>query len=171
MRTPAGFASVLDADVADYPRMRLDPAADGGLVTRLLGPAATKRGFVTPWRVVLLGADEARLVENEHLVPTLNPPCAIADTSWIRPGKTISNEGSAPLETGALMRVVDFAADNAFRYLQLDWGWYGSEWTWTDADRDAFRKKVPAYASRTDWVLEHLRRPVEGRPRAGALPA
>ena len=152
VRTPAGFASVLDADVADYPRMRLDPAADGALVTRLLGPAATKPGFVTPWRVVLLGADEGRLVENEHLVPTLNPPCAIADTSWIRPGKTISNEGSAPLETGALLRVLDFAADNAFRYLQLDWGWYGTEWTWTDADRDAFRKKMPAYASRTDWV-------------------
>ena len=152
VRTPGGFASVLDADVADYPRMRLDPAAEGALVTRLLGPAATKPGFVTPWRVVLLGADEGRLVENEHLVPTLNPPCAIADTSWIRPGKTISNEGSAPLETGALVRVVDFAADNAFRYLQLDWGWYGTEWTWTDADRDAFRKKVPAYASRTDWV-------------------
>jgi len=152
VRTPAGFASVLDADVADYPRMRLDPAGQGALVTRLLGPAAMKPGFVTPWRVVLLGADEGRLVENEHLVPTLNPPCAIADTSWIRPGKTISNEGSAPLETGALKRVVDFAADNAFRYLQLDWGWYGTEWTWTDADRDAFRKKVPAYASRTDWV-------------------
>jgi alpha-glucosidase len=152
VRTAAGVASVLEADVADYPRMRLDPTGDGALVTRLLGPASAAPGFATPWRVVLLGEDEARLVENEHLVLSLNPPCAIADTSWILPGKTISNEGSAPLQTASLERVIDFAAENAIRYLQLDWGWYGTEWTWTDAEREAFRKKVPAYAVRTDWV-------------------
>jgi alpha-glucosidase len=153
VRTPSGaFASVLEADVADYPRTRLDPTGDGGVVTRLLGPAATRPGFTTPWRVVLAGETEGRLVESEPLVLTLNPPCAIADPSWIRPGKTISNEWAAPLQTGPLAKVVDFAAENAFRYLQLDWGWYGTEWTWTDADRDAFRKKAPAYAGRTDWI-------------------
>ncbi len=151
VRTPGGFAAILDADVRDYSRVRLDPV-EGGVVTRLRGPVAAIAPFTTPWRVVLLGEDEARLVENESLVPTLNPPCAIADTSWIRPGKTISNEGSAPLRTDALRKVVDFAAENAFGYLQLDWGWYGTEWTWTDAERETFRKKMPAYAARTDWV-------------------
>ena len=158
VRTPGGFASVLDADVRDYSRIRLDPV-EGGVVTRLRGPVAASAPFTTPWRVVLLGEDEARLVENESLVPTLTPPCAIADTSWIRPGKTISNEGSAPLQTDALRKVVDFAAASAFGYLQLDWGWYGTEWTWTDAERETFRKKMPAYAARTDWQANTLADP------------
>ncbi len=99
---PAGFASVLDAFVADYPRMRLDPAARRRPSSRASSARRRRRpASPRPWRVVLLGENEARLVENEHLVPSLNPPCAIADTSWIRPGKTISNEGSAPLETRA----------------------------------------------------------------------
>jgi alpha-glucosidase len=158
VRTPGGFASILDADVASYPRIRLDPVA-GGVVTRLRGPAIGQGSITSPWRVVLLGEDEARLVENETLVPTLNPPCAIGDTRWIRPGKTISNEGSSPLQTDPLRKVVDFAAANAFGYLQLDWGWYGTEWRWTDAERETFRRKMPAYAARTDWVPNTLADP------------
>jgi len=158
VRTPGGFASVLDADVASYARIRLDPVA-GGVVTRLRGPVSGQGSRTTPWRVVLLGEDEARLVETESLVPTLNPPCAIGDTGWIRPGKTISNEGSSPLQTEPLKKLVDFAAENAFGYLQLDWGWYGTEWRWTDAERETFRRKMPAYAARSDWVPNTLADP------------
>jgi hypothetical protein len=46
--------------VADYLRTRLDPTGDGVVVTRLLGPAVTKLGFTTPWRVVLAGETEGR---------------------------------------------------------------------------------------------------------------
>jgi alpha-glucosidase len=168
VRTPGGFASVLDADVADYARIRLDSTAGGGLVTRLRGPVSARPPFTTPWRVVLLGEDEARLVLSETLVPTLNPPCAIADPSWIRPGKTISNEGSSPLRTDPLRKLVDFAAGNAFGYLQLDWGWYGTEWRWTDAERETFREKMPAYAARTDWVANTLADPY--RVARGTVP-
>jgi alpha-glucosidase len=152
VRTNAGFASILEAHVVDYPRMRLDPTGDDALVTALLGPAVVTPPSATPWRVILLGKDEGRLIEHAHIVLSLNPPNAIADSSWIRPGKTISNEGSVPLETGALERVIDFAAATGFKYLQLDWGWYGTEWAWSDAERATFRKTMPAYADRTDWV-------------------
>jgi alpha-glucosidase len=148
-----GVASVLEAHVLDYPRMTLGRTPDGALVTRLRGPVESGAAFASPWRVVLLGEAEGRLVENEHLVLSLNPPCAIADTSWIRPGKTISNEGSAPLETRVLERVVDFASENAFRYLQLDWGWYGTEWAWTDAERETFRRTMPQLAADPAWVV------------------
>ena len=86
----------LPADASRPDRRRCDS------LRGFAAPPRRRAGFATPWRVVLLGPDEASLVENEHLVLSLNPSCAIADTSWVRPGKTISNEGSAPLETTAL---------------------------------------------------------------------
>lgn len=156
-----GFASVLEAFAENYPRMRLDKTPDGALVTQLRGPVAAKAPFASPWRVVLLGANEGRLIENEHLVLTLNPPCTMADTSWIIPGKTISNEGTAPLETTALKKVVDFAATNGFRYLQLDWGWYGTETTWSDEDRNTFRKTVPELAKNEDWPPNTVANPFQ----------
>ena len=153
VRLPSGFASVLEAHVEDYPRMTLGRTLDGALVTQLRGPVEAEAAFASPWRVILLGETEGRLVENEHLVLNLNPPCAIADTSWIRPGKTISNEGAVPLETRALEKVIDFASANAFRYLQLDWGWYGTEWAWTDAERETFRRTMPHLATDPTWVV------------------
>jgi alpha-glucosidase len=153
VRFPGGVASVLEAHVEDYPRMTLGRTPDGALVTQLGGPVEREAAFASPWRVVLLGETEGRLVEHEHLVLNLNPPCAIADTSWIRPGKTISNEGAAPLETRVLERLVDFASANAVRYLQLDWGWYGTEWAWTDAERETFRRTMPNLAKDPAWVV------------------
>ena len=41
----------------------------------------------SPWRVIMLGSQPGRLVES-NIVVNLNPPPAIADTSWIKPGKT-----------------------------------------------------------------------------------
>jgi alpha-glucosidase len=152
IQLPAGFASVLEADCANYARLHLGKTADGALVSLLTGAVESAEPFTSPWRVILLGDNEGQLIEHEILIPTLNPPCAIADTSWIAPGKTISNEGSAPLVGRDLKRIIDFAGTNGFKYLQLDWGWYGTEWKWTDADRDTFRKTMPRYATRTDWI-------------------
>ena len=41
----------------------------------------------SPWHVILIADDVRRLVESD-LVLSLNAPCAIADPSWIKPGKT-----------------------------------------------------------------------------------
>ena len=41
----------------------------------------------SPWRAILIGETPARLVESD-LILNLNEPCAIADTSWIKTGKT-----------------------------------------------------------------------------------
>lgn len=151
-RTPKGFASILEAFVEGFPRMRLDKTADGALVSHLLGTVDRTPPFASPWRVILLGVDEGKLIENQFLVLNLNPPCAIADSAWVKPGKTISNEGSSQLKTDDLKKVVDFASGNGFKYLQLDWGWYGTEWAWSDGERDMFRKTVPEIADSTEWV-------------------
>ncbi|HVX65725.1 MAG TPA: glycoside hydrolase family 97 catalytic domain-containing protein, partial [Bryobacteraceae bacterium] len=85
-------------------------------------------------------------------VQNLNPPDAIADGRWIVPGKTISNEGNSDLQMAALKKIIDFAAPNGFKYLQLDWGWYGTEWAWTGQERETFRKTRPDLADDPDWV-------------------
>lgn len=153
VQLPFGFASVLEADCANYSRLHLGKTADGALVSSILGPVESATPFTSPWRVILMGDTAGQLIEHETLIPTLNPPCTLPDTAWITPGKTISNEGSAPLVQSPLERILDFAGPNGFRYLQLDWGWYGTEWQWTDADRDLFRKTMPSFASRSDWIV------------------
>jgi alpha-glucosidase len=152
LQLPKGFASLYEAYVENYPRLLLDPLPGGGFTTRLRGEVAAATPFKSPWRVILLGETEGRLIENEYLGLNLNPPCAIQDTAWIAAGKTISNEGSVPLDTTALKKVVDFASTNGFKYLQLDWGWYGTEWAWSDQERATFRKTMPELADKTDWV-------------------
>ena len=160
VRLPGGqYASVLEACVRHYPRAKLEARAYGAASIALLGKAEGRGPFTSPWRVVLLGDNEARLIENAHLAQTLNPPCAIADTSWIKPGLTISDHGNCLLQMNDLKRVIDIAHTNGFKYLQLDWGWYGTEWTWTDADRKKFAETNPSWANDTDWITNTYANP------------
>lgn len=153
VRLPGGkYASVLEAFVVSYPRCRIGTREGGAVGIDLQGKAEGRGAFTTPWRVILLGDNEARLIENEHLVQTLNPPCAIPDTSWIKPGLTVSDHGNCLLQMADLKRVIDVAHTNGFRYLQLDWGWYGTEWTWTDADRKKFLEVNPSWSDDLSWV-------------------
>lgn len=41
----------------------------------------------SPWRVMMIGPQVGRLIAS-NLLTNLNDPCAVADTTWIRPGKT-----------------------------------------------------------------------------------
>jgi alpha-glucosidase len=160
VRLPGGaYASVLEAFVVGYPRGMIEQRDGGAVGIALQGQAEGKGAFTTPWRVVLLGDDEARLIEHAHLVQTLNPPCAIADTAWIKPGLTISDHYNCLLKMPDLKRVIDVAHTNGFKYLQLDWGWYGTEWPWTDADRKKFVETNPAWSNDLSWVTNTYANP------------
>jgi alpha-glucosidase len=147
------FASILEANVNNYPRMHLMNSVDSILTSKLLGKANIQAPFSTPWRAVLLAENEGKLIENESLILNLNQPCAIQDISWIQPGRTISNEGNVPLKTKALKKLVDFAAENGFKYVQLDWGWYGTEVKWEKEWIDDYKKMMPEKYKNTDWEL------------------
>jgi alpha-glucosidase len=56
----------------------------------------------------------------------LNEPCAIADTSWIRPGTVIRE---VTLTTDGGKACVDFAARMGIDYVEFDAGWYGHEYS------------------------------------------
>jgi alpha-glucosidase len=86
----------------------------------------------SPWRVLLIADDPGRLVES-NMVVNLNPPTAIADTSWIVPGKTAWDWWSGQvvknvpfqggMNTETMKYYIDFSARNGFPYMLVDAGW------------------------------------------------
>jgi len=57
----------------------------------------------TPWRVLLINSRPGALIENNYLILDLSRPSALADTSWIQPGKAAWDWWS-----GRLAKNVDF---------------------------------------------------------------
>ena len=136
------FASLGEAANVDYPRMQLSPlpgVADalvstlGGTSSNLAyrrefeqrqdSSATLAPGASTPWRFFILGGKPGDLLEHNYLVQNLNPPCALAETSWIKPGKMMRDMS---LTTEGSKAIIDFAAIAGLRYLLLDWKWYGT---------------------------------------------
>ena len=152
VESSSGFSSFFDACAVGYPRIRALPH-EGGFTVKLLQKETPtlKPGGTTPWRVLQLAADAAQLVDNSTLVLNLNPPCALEDTSWIKPGLALSNLSNCRLDNDELIAAVRAERETGVRYLQLDWGWYGTEWGWSDADREMFVKTNPAMRDEPTW--------------------
>ena len=87
------------------------------------------------WRVLMIADNPGRLVES-NMVVNLNPPSVIADTSWIKPGKTSwdwwngSQESSVKIaaenngkNNATVKYCIDFCARNNFEYMIVDGGW------------------------------------------------
>jgi alpha-glucosidase len=105
------------ADVAPS----FDPKADAKKVS-VIAPTPVKSG----WRVLMIADNPGRLVES-NLVVNLNPPSALADTSWIKPGKTLWDWWNAGKPNGKSNETakycIDFCARNKIEYMLLDGGW------------------------------------------------
>ena len=142
-----GWLAVTEANLTDYAGMYLARDAEGGpsLVRRLSprpdDPKVAVRADLpheSPWRVFMIADKVERLVESD-LVLNLNAPCALADTSWIRPGKTTFPwwngfyEENVPFEMGlntaTAKYYIDFCAEAGIPYHSLDGkdntAWYG----------------------------------------------
>ncbi len=122
------YAALAEARLVDYSRMRLSPLNDQALtlVSTLSGPVEAPLPLCTPWRVVMLADSPTRLLENNDILLNLNDPCAMDDTSWIRPGKVIRE---VTLTTTGGKACVDFAVKHNLQYVEFDAGWYGHEYS------------------------------------------
>ncbi|WP_329259385.1 glycoside hydrolase family 97 protein [Streptomyces pseudovenezuelae] len=150
------IACVCESARLDFPRLMLG-SVDGQPSTlsaflmehtaRGTGPveptATVTTPFATPWRAVVIGSTHAELVDNAELILNLAPPNALADTSWIKPGKVFRCE----LSTAAGLAGVDFAVARGLQYVEYDAGWYGPEFTTTDATRPIAAIDLPSVTS------------------------
>ena len=97
-----------------------------------MGSVIRQAPATSPWRVLMIADDPGRLVES-NMVVNLNPPSAIADASWIKPGKTAWDWWSGPvvknasfqagMNTETMKYYIDFSARNGFAYMLIDAGW------------------------------------------------
>ena len=120
------YVSIAEAKLVDYARMRLRPSegVPYALEAHLAGKVRTDKSLTTPWRVLMVADRPGQLIEQNYLIQNLNDPCAIEDTSWIKPGTiirevTLTNDGAKAC--------VDFAVEQGLDYIHLDAGWYGHE--------------------------------------------
>src|SRR4029450_5878281 len=154
-----------EANLADFPRMFLaGRGMENNSLRAALAPMADgvkARGrtpFQTPWRTIQL-ANSVKELAPPLLGLKLNPPSAIANTSWIKPMKyvgiwwgmhmnvwTWSSGPKHGATTENTKRYIDFAAKNGFGGVLVE-GWnLGWDGDWI-ANRNAFSftKPYPDY--------------------------
>ena len=125
------YLMVAEAALYAYSGMRLRADGEGGLHADF----TERDGFdlrdtvVTPWRVLIVAEDLDRLV-NTDIIAALNPgpdPEFFADTSWIRPGRSLwswwSGIDGRYMTVGGERGVIDLAAELGYEYSTLDEGW------------------------------------------------
>jgi alpha-glucosidase len=137
------WVALLEADLTDYAGMYLGgvPGVSNALESRLSPhpdhsdeavTASTPKA--TPWRIVLVNSQPGGLIESSDLELNLSAPSALADTSWITPGKSAWDWWSGSyasgvnfkpgMNTATMEHYVDFAAAHHLQYMLVDAGWY-----------------------------------------------
>lgn len=120
------YVALGEAGLIDFARMKFAPLGNGqaGVVSRLEGKVSLPLRMDTPWRVVMVAESPGKLLENNGIFLNLNEPCALADTSWIKPGKVLRE---VTLTTQGGKACIDFAVKHNLQYILFDAGWYGPE--------------------------------------------
>jgi alpha-glucosidase len=126
------YVAITEAKLVDYARMKLRPVKDEPYALEAYLDAERNRygtvtgtaPFSSPWRVMMVASSPGKLLEQNDIILNLNDPCALSDTSWIKPGKVI-REGT--LSTAGGKACVDFCVRQGMQYVEYDAGWYGVE--------------------------------------------
>jgi alpha-glucosidase len=154
------WVAITEADIENYSGMylmhngheprslfsRLAPSIDEpGIAVTAATPARS------PWRVLMIADQPGRLIES-NIVINLNPPPAIADTSWIKPGKTAwdwwsgtwaDNVDFQPgMNTATMNHYIDFASASGFEYMLIDAGWSAHATGPNDSGADLTRTRA-----------------------------
>lgn len=135
------WMAVLEADLDNYPAFYLGRSAEPKDGYQMLDTKLTpiygepengvKERFSeeasSSWRVIMVGHNPGKFIESET-VNSLNPPCAIKNTSWIKPGISAWDNwwsGEVKMEQEVIKNYIDFASKEGWPYMLIDWTWYG----------------------------------------------
>ena len=149
LKTPGNvYAAITEAHLENWAGMYLASVAENDGITTLkaIMPSRpsdkqervkvdTRLPAQSPWRVIMLGSTAGQLVESD-IVMNLNPPCAIDNPSWIKPGLCAWDHwwsGDVVMNTKTIKEYIDLAAENGWPYMLIDWKWYG-DYNKPDAD-------------------------------------
>ena len=119
------FTCLAEAQMTNYARTKFKLASDkpNTIVGSIYDDVDEIAPFSTPWRVIMVAKTAGELLQNNDLILNLNPPSAIKNTSWIKPGKVMRETS---LSTVGAKNMVDFAVARNLRYIHFDAGWYGN---------------------------------------------
>ncbi len=151
----ANYLAITEANIDDYPGFYIggSEANEKGqiMLTTKLSPlpgekeegvkARFDQKTQTPWRVIMIEDHPGKFIESE-IIHGLNPPCAIKDPSWIKPGMCAWDHwwsGEVKMEMGVIKEYIDLASAQGWPYMLIDWKWYG---TFNSAEAD-ITKEAP----------------------------
>lgn len=135
------YLAILEANLDNYPAFYLGRSTEAKAGYQMLDTKLTpiwgeteegaKCRFAehidTPWRIIMVGHTPGKFIESE-IVRSLNPDCAIADPSWIKPGMCAWDHwwsGEVKMEQGVIKQYIDLASNEGWPYMLIDWTWYG----------------------------------------------
>ena len=143
------YAAVGEAAQIDFPRgkLKLSQTKANTVVTALNDNATDiVTPYALPWRVIMASERLGGLLENNDIYLNLNDASAIADESWIRPGKIMRE---TTLTTENSLKCIDFCAAHNMDYILYDWKWYGPSFDFNSDAREVVApidmKKVVEY--------------------------
>jgi alpha-glucosidase len=110
---------------------RPDNAQDGAGFRTAVHASLLEGPLTTAWRVVMLGDTAGDLIPS-NLIQLLAEPSRIADTRWIKPGKSAwdwwngwaVDLPNAGVNTATFKKYIDFAQKMGLEYTLIDEGWY-----------------------------------------------
>ncbi len=126
LKLPSGkLVTLAEAKMVSYSRgkFRLSKEEESTLELSMYDCADIITPYDTPWRVIMAAESDVDIPNNNDLILNLNDPCAIEDTSWIKPGKVFRSY----LTQEKAKDGIYFAASRNYQYVHLDAGWYGLE--------------------------------------------
>ena len=115
--------ALTDADVDDWCLTKFIASTKkrNTLESVMYSPVDAVTYFASPWKVIMVADKPGELLEHNDIIQNLNPPCEIADASWVKPGKIMRE---TTLTTKGAMETIDFCAAHKIPYMLFDWQWY-----------------------------------------------
>lgn len=117
------WMALTDADVDDWCLTKFIASTKkrNTLESVMYSPVDAVTYFASPWKVIMVADKPGELLEHNDIIQNLNPPCEIADASWVKPGKIMRE---TTLTTKGAMETIDFCAAHKIPYMLFDWQWY-----------------------------------------------